>query len=251
MKDTFTLLFDDNTSIDLFDTDYFQTTEISGLTYYKANLNKRTLATIPGDTVTDVHVEPRELTIYFQPKSNNSFSVENAVRYILDHARKGFCIYFLWDKKQSDGTVLNLKARAKIEYIDLPRFENPVDGEIGLHMEYPFFVSETGKSYTLNEYNEFERVITNDGDAAIGVSIDVKFAGDINDLVLENVTTGEKIKLEDYLKEVEVKVDNYEQKCKSYTHNKIYLEIKASKDNKTITYKIDLDLNNNCPVEVK
>ena len=62
---------------------------------------------------------------------------------------------------------------------------------------------------------------------------------------------GENIKLEDYLKEVEVKVDNYEQKCKSYTHNKIYLEIKASKDNKTITYKIDLDLNNNCPVEVK
>ena len=62
---------------------------------------------------------------------------------------------------------------------------------------------------------------------------------------------GEKVKLEDYLKEVEVKVDNYEQKCKSYTHNKIYLEIKASKDNKTVIYKVDLNLNNNCPVEVK
>lgn len=62
---------------------------------------------------------------------------------------------------------------------------------------------------------------------------------------------GEKQKLEDYLKEVEVKVDDYEQKCKSYTHNNLYLEIKASKENKTTVYKIDLDLNTNCPVEVK
>lgn len=60
---------------------------------------------------------------------------------------------------------------------------------------------------------------------------------------------GENVKLEDYLKEVEVKVDNYEQNCKSYTHNKLYLEIKAGKDKKTTVYKIDLDLNNNCSLE--
>ena len=60
---------------------------------------------------------------------------------------------------------------------------------------------------------------------------------------------GENIKLEDYLKEVEVKVDNYEQNCKSYTHNNLYLEIKAGKDKKTTVYKIDLDLNNNCSLE--
>ena len=62
---------------------------------------------------------------------------------------------------------------------------------------------------------------------------------------------GENIKLEDYLEEVEVKVDNYEQKCKSYSHNKLYLEINAKKDKKTTVYKIDLSLNNNCPVEVE
>ena len=70
-------------------------------------------------------------------------------------------------------------------------------------------------------------------------------------LVAKCSKDGEKQKLEDYLQEVEVKVDDYEQKCKSYTHNKLYLEIKASKENKTTIYKIDLDLNNNCPVEVK
>ena len=62
---------------------------------------------------------------------------------------------------------------------------------------------------------------------------------------------GENQKLEDYLHEVEVRVDDYQQKCKSYTHNKLYLEIKASEDNKTTIYKVDLSLNNNCPVEVK
>ncbi len=59
---------------------------------------------------------------------------------------------------------------------------------------------------------------------------------------------GENTNLEDYLKDVEVKVDDYEQKCKSYTHNKLYLEIKANKDNKTTVYQIDLELNTNCPI---
>ena len=62
---------------------------------------------------------------------------------------------------------------------------------------------------------------------------------------------GEKQKLEDYLEEIEVKVDDYEQKCKSYSHNKLYLEIKASKDSKTTVYTIDLELNTNCPVKEK
>lgn len=62
---------------------------------------------------------------------------------------------------------------------------------------------------------------------------------------------GKNQKLEDYLKEVEVSVDDYEQKCKSYSHNSIYLEILASIGNKTTSYKIDLSLNNNCPSEVK
>ena len=61
--------------------------------------------------------------------------------------------------------------------------------------------------------------------------------------------TGKKEKLEDYLKEVEVNVDNYKQQCKSFTHNDLYLEIKAIRDNKTTIYKVDLNLNDNCPKE--
>ena len=65
------------------------------------------------------------------------------------------------------------------------------------------------------------------------------------------ITTCKKIgnneKLEDYLKEVEVAVDDYKQICKGFTHNSLYLEIKATKDNKTTIYKVDLNLNDNCP----
>ena len=60
---------------------------------------------------------------------------------------------------------------------------------------------------------------------------------------------GNKQKLEEYLQEVEVKVDNYRQKCKSYSHNSLYLEIKASVGNKVTLYKVDLNLNNNCDLE--
>ena len=58
---------------------------------------------------------------------------------------------------------------------------------------------------------------------------------------------GENIKLEDYLKEIEINIDNYLQQCKSYTHNSLYLEINATLANeKVITYKIPLKLNDNC-----
>ena len=61
--------------------------------------------------------------------------------------------------------------------------------------------------------------------------------------------TGTKEKLEEYLHDVEISVDDYEQKCKSYQHNSLYLEIKATIDNKTTIYKVDLNLNNNCSVK--
>ncbi len=73
--------------------------------------------------------------------------------------------------------------------------------------------------------------------------------GKTKTLIAKCSKDGENTNLEDYLKEVEVKVDNYEQKCKTYAHNKIYLEIKAGKDKKTTVYQVDLDLNTNCPVE--
>ena len=59
---------------------------------------------------------------------------------------------------------------------------------------------------------------------------------------------GNNTTLENYLKEVELNIDNYKQTCKNYTDNSLYLEINAKdKNNKIVTYKIPLNLNNNCP----
>lgn len=55
------------------------------------------------------------------------------------------------------------------------------------------------------------------------------------------------VSLEDYLKNVEFKVDNYKQVCSDYNDNTLYLEINAvNKNNKVTTYKIPLSLNSNC-----
>ena len=56
------------------------------------------------------------------------------------------------------------------------------------------------------------------------------------------------MKLEDYLKGVELNIDNYTKTCKNYTNENLYLEVNATnKNNKTITYKIPLNINENCP----
>ena len=55
------------------------------------------------------------------------------------------------------------------------------------------------------------------------------------------------IKLEEYLSEVELNIDDYKQACSKYNDNSLYLEINATReDNKVITYKIPLKLNENC-----
>lgn len=56
-------------------------------------------------------------------------------------------------------------------------------------------------------------------------------------------STQEKIKLEDFLQDVTLSVDNYEKTCKEYQENSLYLSINATDYNDKITsYKIPLKL---------
>ena len=58
------------------------------------------------------------------------------------------------------------------------------------------------------------------------------------------------IKLEDYLNNVELNIDDYNQACSKYSDNSLYLEINAiNKDNKVTVYKVPLKLNENCSKE--
>ena len=59
----------------------------------------------------------------------------------------------------------------------------------------------------------------------------------------------ENTTLETFLKDVTFNVDNYEASCKQYRENSLYLEIEAiNKENKIITYRIPLSLQENCSV---
>ena len=71
--------------------------------------------------------------------------------------------------------------------------------------------------------------------------------GNENTIITSCPKIGSNEKLEDYLKDIELRVDDYQQKCRTYSDNKLYLEIVASKDNKNIVYKVDLNLGDNCP----
>ena len=55
------------------------------------------------------------------------------------------------------------------------------------------------------------------------------------------------IKLEKFLENVEIKLDDFSKQCSKYTKDSLYLEINATDNqNKITTYKIPLSLDNNC-----
>ena len=68
---------------------------------------------------------------------------------------------------------------------------------------------------------------------------------DMNKLI-SSCNVGSNNTLEEYLKSIEVNIDNYAQTCNTYGDDSLYLEINATKDNNTITYKIPLELKDNC-----
>ena len=64
---------------------------------------------------------------------------------------------------------------------------------------------------------------------------------------VSSCTTDKNITLEEYLKEIEISVDNYKVSCNNLSNSSLYLEINANlKDNKNITYNIPITLSDNC-----
>lgn len=65
--------------------------------------------------------------------------------------------------------------------------------------------------------------------------------------LISNCSKKNNATLEEYLKELNMKVDHYSSNCKNMTSNSLVLEIQAlNEENKTITYNIPLKLNDNC-----
>lgn len=72
--------------------------------------------------------------------------------------------------------------------------------------------------------------------------------GNSNTKISSCKSESDNIKLEDYLKNVQLNIDNYTKSCNNYNKDSLYLEINATdKNNKITTYKIPLSINENCP----
>ena len=64
---------------------------------------------------------------------------------------------------------------------------------------------------------------------------------------ISSCTSKNNITLEEFLKDTNMKVDNYSLACKNLTSSTLFLEIEAyTKENKTITYTIPIKLNDTC-----
>ena len=68
-----------------------------------------------------------------------------------------------------------------------------------------------------------------------------------NNIKISSCETSNETTLEEYLKNTKLNINNYEQSCKLYNDNSLYLEINATdKNNKITNYKIPLKIEDNC-----
>ena len=72
-------------------------------------------------------------------------------------------------------------------------------------------------------------------------------SNNINKEIKKCSSIGKNLTLEQYLKDVSIIIDDYNQTCKNMDDNSLFLEINATeKNNKVITYKVPLLLNESC-----
>ena len=121
-------------------------------------------------------------------------------------------------------------------------------------------------STTCNDFNISGNIAYNNNKSAIYIS-NIEYCGGDNNIEYKKIectlyeTTGnieskiktynsdknENIKLETFLKQITLVVNNYEKVCKEYNDNSLYLLINATdKSDKTTTYKVPLKIEENC-----
>lgn len=121
-------------------------------------------------------------------------------------------------------------------------------------------------STTCNDFNISGNITYNNNKSAIYIS-NIEYCGGDNNIEYKKIectlyeTSGnierkiktynsdknQNIKLETFLKQITLVVNNYEKVCKEYSDNSLYLLINATdKSDKTTTYKVPLKIEENC-----
>lgn len=117
---------------------------------------------------------------------------------------------------------------------------------------------------TCNNFNINGTVAYNKNKTALHIS-NIEYCGEVNnevyskidcvlyeqyldvDTKINSCEEKENIKLQDYLKTIDIKIENYSSSCKMFKGSNMYLEVNATnKDGVITTYKIPIELEENC-----
>ena len=180
-------------TFNLTDNEYMWLTNVDGLTSAATDISTVAIGGVDGDQVNSVRAQPRPILLDLKVKQGQN--VEAAKRAVLEIVKlKQTCI-LQWSQNNRVWTIKGL-----VDSIDMPRFNNAVTMQIGIHCSIPFWedlneiISEISEAKDLHYFtdNPYEmlyfpedgiplgeydtsrtRTVYNAGDVAVGMNIEV------------------------------------------------------------------------------
>lgn len=178
--------------IDLFRNEYFDLTNVDGMTGVASDIASSTTPSMDGDKINNIRTQPRGIVLDLRIK--DCVSVEEAKRYILRTIKPKHVGKLILSQ---DGRELNISG--VVEAISMPRFEQDITMQVTLYCSNPYwqdvenvlleisrilnmhyFPIDVGglafpvEGVVMGEYDlNMTRSYTNDGDAECGMIITI------------------------------------------------------------------------------
>lgn len=186
--------------IDLANNPLFFISGVDGLTLAKAEIATTSFADADGDTVNNVHTQPRPIVLYFEfYQGVNIEQAKRAIFSVIKPKQKGV---LLWDMENRPLEIAGI-----VEAVEMPRFTEKTVLQITMYCSNPYWENAAyivqkielvmklhkfrvsfpaGGGVVMGYYNlDLTRTFDNDGDAATGAIITIIATGDVVNPLLE------------------------------------------------------------------
>ena len=175
------------------DNEYMWLINVDGLTKASTSLSTVVIGGVDGDQINSVRAQPRPITLDLRAKRHQN--VEQAKRAVLEIVKLKQNFTLQWTQNNRVWTISGI-----VDSIEMPRFNNKVTMQIGLHCSDPFWkdvtesISEISEAKDLHYFTddpedmlffpddgiplgEYDtsrtRTVYNAGDVAVGMNIEV------------------------------------------------------------------------------
>ncbi len=175
------------------DNEYMWLINVDGLTKASTSLSTVVIGGVDGDQINSVRAQPRPITLDLRAKRDQN--VEAAKRAVLEIVKLKQNFTLQWTQNNRVWTISGI-----VDSIEMPRFNNKVTMQIGLHCTDPFWkdvtesISEISEAKDLHYFTddpedmlffpddgiplgEYDtsrtRTVYNAGDVAVGMNIEV------------------------------------------------------------------------------